>query len=137
MEPSQLINILVVDDNYMLIKALGNVFRNSEYLNIIGNCSRESEISPFIKRNKIDVILMEFMTEKVNGFEAMKRIRERDPKIKIIVFSYIAEIHFVQDVMDSGADGFISKYDTNKELMEKELFRVMRLEFLQKVGQKS
>jgi two-component SAPR family response regulator len=42
MEPSQLINILVVDDNYMLIKALGNVFRNSEYLNIIGNCSRES-----------------------------------------------------------------------------------------------
>jgi DNA-binding NarL/FixJ family response regulator len=127
MGPLQLINILVVDDNYMLIRALENVFKNSGYINIIGSCSIDSEILPFIKMNKTDVVFMEIRMKKVNGFEATKRIKQNNSKVKIIGFSFINEIHFIKDLMDSGADGFISKYDTNKELMEKELYRVVGL----------
>lgn len=127
MNPSQVINILVVDDNCLLIKALENVFKNSNYISIIGGCSRDSEILPFIKCNKTDVIFMELMAKKVNGFKAIKRVKEYNSKIKIIGFSFINYTHFIDEIMAAGADGFISKYDSDKKVMEKEVYRIMRL----------
>jgi len=127
MKPFQIINLLIVDDNVLIINAIENLFKTSNHINIVGNCADGNEVIPFILTNKIDVIFMDMIMEKVGGFEAIKRVKNYNSKIKIIGFSLIDHIDFINKVMVSGADGFVSKYDAGKELIEKELHRVIGL----------
>ncbi|NQX96902.1 MAG: response regulator transcription factor [Flavobacteriales bacterium] len=127
MEAPQTIKLLVVDNNELIIEAIQNVLKNSNHINIVGNCFDGNEAISFLKSNKTDVILIDIMMGKVSGFEAVKRIKSYNSKIKVIGFSLINHAYFVNEIMLSGADGFISKYNADKELMEKEIYRVMNL----------
>lgn len=121
------IKLLIVDDNSLMIDAIRKIFKDSLQISVVGDCSDGSEVLPFLKKNNIDVILMDIRMKKVDGFETIKLIKNYNSKIKIIAFSLIDYDSFIKKVMAYGADGFLSKYETDKEKMEKELNRVMNL----------
>jgi len=130
MECFKAINLLIVDDNDFIVDAMKKLLKNTNHINIVGSCSDGSEVLSFVQSNKTDAILMDIIMKKVDGFEAVKQVKRYNSKIKIIGFSLINHIHFVNEVLDSGADGFISKYEADKELIIAELNRVMSLYLL-------
>ncbi len=121
------INLLIVDDSILIADAMKQLFKESNNINIIGICSDGSEVLSFVQQNKTDAIFMDIMMERMDGFKAIKEIKNYNSKIKIIGFSLINHTLFISKIKNMGADGFISKYDADKELMLKELYRVMSL----------
>jgi DNA-binding NarL/FixJ family response regulator len=56
-----------------------------------------------------DLILMDARMPKMNGIEAIRIIRAKSPRIKIIVLSMYPDIK--DEALEAGADAFVSKSD--------------------------
>lgn len=121
------INLLVVDDSILIVDALKQLFEESNNVNIIGLCSDGREVLSFIKSNKTDVIFIDLLMRNVDGLKVSKLVKDYSQNIKIIGFSLINTPNFIDKLGQTEIDGFISKYDAEKELMLKEIYRVMTL----------
>jgi DNA-binding NarL/FixJ family response regulator len=66
---------------------------------------------------KPDVILLEIDLPKVDGIEAARRIRQLSPNSKIVFLSMEHSADIVQAALGTGALGYVSKADTQSDLM--------------------
>ena len=115
------INLLVVEDNFLLrdsLKMLLESFKKTLIIKVHEADSGEAAIEK-VKRKKIDIILMDYnMPPGISGPEAIRRILKIKPEIKILGLSNYEERALVEDMMTSGANGYLLKDIEKKELEE-------------------
>lgn len=118
------IKILLVDDNDFIRKSIKSLFLTITNLKVVGESSDGVEVLPFLKKNIVDVVFVDIIMRKMDGFETTRRIKNTFPNIKVIAFTCADHTLFVNKMKECGADGFVSKFDANKELVISELKRV-------------
>ncbi len=131
MKYSKQLNLLLVDDSSIIRMSFKYLLNRIINLNVIGECSDGSEVIPFLKlhKNKVDVIFMDVIMKVVDGFEATRKVKEHNPKIKVIGLSSTDHTEIISKMMSCGADGFISKFDVDKERIIVELQRIMKITY--------
>ena len=120
-----MIRVLLVDDNAIIRASFKRLLNDISNLDIVGECSDGAGVIPFLKSNQVDVIFMDIIMRVMDGFEATKQVKRNYPSVKVIGFSSFDLITSVNKMKTCGADGFISKFDVNKELIISELKSVM------------
>jgi len=118
------IKILLVDDHVLIRKSFLLLLSKISYVHVIGECSDGVEVIPFLKTNPIDVIFMDINMKFMDGLEATKLVKQYYPRVKVIGFSFEEDVFIIQKMKANGADGYMSKFDTNKESIEAELEKV-------------
>ncbi len=121
------IKVLLVDDNVIIRKSFTHLLSKIANVNVVGECSDGVEVLPFIKHHQVDVIFMDINMKFMDGYEATKNVKQYAPKIKVIGFSSSDATHDVSEMMASGADGFLSKFDAEKISIMTALNRVISL----------
>jgi DNA-binding NarL/FixJ family response regulator len=109
------IRVLLVDDHLLIRKSFKHLIQKIPKLVVIGECKDGNEVIPFLGYNPVDVIFMDIMMKHMDGFEATKKVKERYPEIKVIGFSSSDHTDFTTKIMRCGADGFLSKFDADKD----------------------
>ncbi|MGE3300608.1 MAG: response regulator, partial [Arcobacter sp.] len=69
------------------------------------------------KKEKIDLIFMDILMERMNGIETILAIRQKDKKIPIIALSANVFEEDKNEAIKSGADDFIAKPVEEKEIL--------------------
>lgn len=121
------IKVLLVDDNVIIRKSFTHLLSKIANVNVVGECSDGVEVLPFIKHHQVDVIFMDINMKFMDGYEATKNVKQYAPKIKVIGFSSSDATHDVSEMIASGADGFLSKFDAEKISIMTALNRVINL----------
>ena len=103
--------ILIAEDeeiNYLYLEIL---LKNKINLNcIILHAKNGEEAFNFCKEhNEIDFVLMDLKMPKLDGFEAMKLIKDFRPNLPIIAHSAFSSIENKEKVFEIGFDDYISK----------------------------
>jgi DNA-binding NarL/FixJ family response regulator len=70
-----------------------------------------------------DVILMDLRMPRMDGVEATRRLRERDPAVKVVVLTTYADDRSVLDALRAGALGYLTK-DAGAAEIQQALHRV-------------
>ena len=70
-----------------------------------------------------DVILMDLRMPRMDGVEATRRLRERDPDVKVVVLTTYADDRSVLDALRAGALGYLTK-DAGAAEIQQALHRV-------------
>jgi DNA-binding NarL/FixJ family response regulator len=70
-----------------------------------------------------DVILMDLRMPRVDGVEATRRLRQRDPAVKVVVLTTYADDRSVIDALRAGALGYLTK-DAGAAEIQQALHRV-------------
>lgn len=99
--------ILIADDEKNMIWALKKALKNEEYIMI--TASNGIEAVEMVKSNSPDLVLLDLKMPKLNGLEALKEIKNIDPKISVIMMTAHGTMESAVEAMKNGAIDYISK----------------------------
>ncbi len=103
MKPS----ILIVDDDEIMRETLSDVLRKRGY-DIFSVGSGNGALS-MTKKNLIDLILLDMKLPDVDGLEVLKKIKEFDTEILVIMMTAYSDVQTAVSSMKSGAYDYINK----------------------------
>jgi CheY-like chemotaxis protein len=110
-------NIVIAEDdetNFLLIK---------EYLeytkaNILWTKDGNETIRIVEKNNNIDLVLMDIQLPEVNGFEALRSIRRKHPKIPVVAITAYAVSGDRERGLKAGFNEYLAKPVSRKTLLD-------------------
>ena len=117
--------ILVVDDEPILRDSLEVALKTSGY-EVLTARTGEEGFERFQKENP-DLVLLDHWLPGINGDEVLRRIKEEDPEIPIIIMTAQGSIEMAVNLMKMGAFDFLVKpfeLDQVEDLIKKGLERV-------------
>lgn len=112
-----MIKLIIVDDHSHVREAWTWVLNQVPRLNVIAQCANGQEAIEAARELQPDVMLMDIHMNPVNGLEATRTIRGFAPDIKIIGVSVQAERSYVNDMLSSGANGYVTKNSPSEEMV--------------------
>jgi len=112
------INILIVDDNTQNIQVIGKILWQQNY-NVIFATSGDEALSVLKSDDAFDLILLDILMPKMNGFEVCSKIREQTSlaNIPIIFLTAKADKESVVEGFRKGANDYVAKPFHEEELL--------------------
>jgi len=99
--------ILVIDDEQAICDLLKRFLTKRGYEVTVAN-SAEEGISK-LEGEKPEVVLMDIRMPGMNGIEAVKKIRDIDEKVGIIMATAVLDERMAKEAIDLGASDYIIK----------------------------
>ena len=109
--------ILIVDDFPIFRDGLRVLISNVDNLEVIGEAENGNIAVKKASKLKPDLILMDLTMPVMNGTEAIRMIKKRQPEIRIIAFTENKSRDHVQAAFEAGANGYVLKDDTGDSLL--------------------
>ncbi len=100
--------VLIVDDNDLMRTLLRGILR-SENCQVVGEAKNGTIALDLVERTFPDVVFLDVMMPEMDGLEALQYIKERHPRIKVIMITGNPSVENVQESIQGGAAGFIVK----------------------------
>ena len=110
--------VIVFDDNSSRRNSLEILINQEENLFCAGTFEDCSEVLDNIEDTSPDVILMDIDMPKVNGINGVKIIREKYPKLCIIMQTVFEDDDKILDAISAGANGYILKKANPAKIIE-------------------
>jgi DNA-binding response OmpR family regulator len=104
-------NILIIDDESALQKTLGEFIRNQNY-NVLSALDGDLGLA-LARKNPPDLILLDLVMPKKNGFEVLAALKKDDAtkNIPVIVLTNLSEMADIDKVLELGATTYLVKGD--------------------------
>jgi len=103
MKPS----ILIVDDDEVMQQTLSDVLKKRGYeIFLVGSGNGALSV---IKKNVIDLVLLDMRLPDVDGIEVLKKIKELDTEILVVMMTAYSDVQTAVSAMKSGAYHYINK----------------------------
>jgi len=101
----------------MIREGIRAILADEQDLEIVGEAVNGQEAIHNTSLCRPSIVLMDLNMPHINGAEAIRAIKRRHPKVKIIVLTVHKAEEFVRSTLDAGADAYILKDDTRLELI--------------------
>jgi DNA-binding NarL/FixJ family response regulator len=108
--------IILADDHAILRQGIRKIIEDEEGLKVIGEVSDGLELLNALKGQRPDMVIVDISMPKIRGIEATLEIKDRYPKIKVLILSMHKSKEYLFQAITAGADGFLLKEDTDDEL---------------------
>jgi two-component system, NarL family, response regulator NreC len=112
------ISVLIADDHSIVRDGLKSLLNSQPDMEITGEASDGREALEKVKSLRPDVILLDIMMPFLSGLEIIHLIRGSVPETQVVVFSMHAKESYVQQVLTSGALGYVLKASPSTDILE-------------------
>lgn len=112
------INVVLVDDHAIVRTGFRLLLENSTDIRVIAELDSGEAINQRAVELRPDVIVMDLSMPGMGGLEAIRRIKAKVANIRILVFTMHDSIAFVEQALEAGASGYITKNNAPKVLLE-------------------
>lgn len=115
-----MIKLIIADGNDKSLNSIAKNLKTQSDIEIIGLAKNGDEVLTLIKENKPDVILLDIILPKLDGFQILKHIKEiYQSSIKTIVMSGFANDDSIREASHLGASYFYVKPVNNDDVISK------------------
>ena len=112
------IKILIAEDHTLVSQGLVAMLSMASGLELVGNVTTGEEAVDKAKQEDVDVVLMDVnLGESMSGIEATRQIKEASPDTKVLVLTAFTDPGTVAEAVKAGADGYLSKGSSRKEVV--------------------
>ena len=107
--------LLLVEDSLQLNKALSTILKRNTF--VVDSAYDGEEALLFIEQYTYDVIILDVMMPKLNGFQVLKVIREKGIDTPVIMLTAKSTVEDKITGLDLGADDYLAKPFNTEELL--------------------
>ncbi len=111
------VKILLVDDHVVLRSGLRQVLAQRPDLVLAGEASSGSQALELVRELGPDLVLLDIHLPDIDGVEVSRRILRDHPSVKVVIFSSDTARELVDELLEIGVCGYLSKTSTVEELI--------------------
>jgi PAS domain S-box-containing protein len=101
--------VLVVDDEPMIKTLAQDILQRYGYTVLTAEGGEEAIAIYSRQWKEISLVLLDMVMPKIDGREVFRRVREINPRVKVIVSSGYSHDRDADDLLEQGAAGFVQK----------------------------
>ena len=109
--------LMIVDDSNIMRRRIERS-QQFEELELVGTASNGLEAIEMFRKMDPDVITMDLTMPQMDGIECIENIVKIKPAVRILVISALADKATAVEAMEKGANGFLNKPFTDRQLNE-------------------
>jgi DNA-binding NarL/FixJ family response regulator len=113
-----LIRVLIADDHAVVRQGLRTFLDLQDDIEVVGEAADGEEAVEVALRLQPDVVLIDLVMPRLDGIEAIRRLRERLPSTRAIVLSSFIDDDKVFPAVRAGAAGYLLKDVQPQDLVE-------------------
>jgi two-component system, chemotaxis family, chemotaxis protein CheY len=109
--------LMIVDDSNIMRRRIERS-QQFEELQLVGTAGNGEEALELFKQTDPDVVTMDLTMPRMDGIECIGRLVQLKPAVRILVISALADKATAVEAMERGANGFLNKPFTDRQLNE-------------------
>jgi len=109
--------LMIVDDSNIMCRRIQRSQQFDE-LQLVGTAGNGVEAIELFKRTDPDLVTMDLTMPRMDGIECIGKLVALKPAVRILVISALADKATAVEAMEKGANGFLNKPFTDRQLNE-------------------
>jgi DNA-binding NarL/FixJ family response regulator len=114
MQDMKKIRVLIADDQNLICEGIRIILDSQPDIAVVAAANNGKTAVELAETLKPDVVLMDIEMPVMNGIEALKKIKETNPKTLVLMLTTFDPDHYIIGAFRNGADGYLLK-DTSGE----------------------
>jgi DNA-binding NarL/FixJ family response regulator len=110
--------VLIVDDHPAVREALALRLERQSDMEVCGEAADTQEALRLIADAPPDVAVIDISLRSGSGIDLIKRIRDRDDRVRIVVWSMHSESLYAERALRAGALGYVNKDQATDRIVE-------------------
>jgi two-component system response regulator NreC len=110
------VRVLLVEDHHLMRQGLAALLAGRDDLQVVGEAANGLEALVLVEKLQPQLVLMDLSMPTMNGLEATRQLKQRFPRITVLVLSMYNDPVFVARALQAGAAGYILKESMVEEL---------------------
>lgn len=110
--------VLIVDDHPAVREALATRIGRQSDLEVCGEAPDVGEALRLVAQTRPDVAIVDISLKNGCGIDLIKRIKEKDENIRMLVWSTHSESLYAERALRAGALGYVSKDQATDKIVE-------------------
>ena len=111
------LKLLIVDDSNIMRRRIERS-QQFEELHVVGTAGNGVEALELFRKTDPDMVTMDLTMPQMDGIECISKIVQLKPAVRILVISALADKATAVEAMERGANGFLNKPFTDRQLNE-------------------
>lgn len=112
------IKVILADDHQLVRDGIRSLIKDAKNIEVIEEASDGYELLEKLKTTKPDIIVLDVSMPRLSGIEAIKKITDEFPAVKVLVLSMFTSEEYIFNAIKAGAKGYLPKNTSKKELLE-------------------
>jgi len=109
--------LMIVDDSNIMRRRIERS-QQFEELELVGSAANGVDALELFKKTDPGVVTMDLTMPRMDGIECIGRLVALKPAVRILVISALADKATAVEAMEKGANGFLNKPFTDRQLNE-------------------
>jgi DNA-binding NarL/FixJ family response regulator len=113
-----MIRLLLADDHVLVREGLKQILNATSDLHVAAEAGDGNQALAFAKQETFTLALLDMSMPGISGIELIKRLRQLQPTLKILVLSMHAEQQYAARAFKAGAAGYLTKDSAPDQLVQ-------------------
>ena len=109
--------VLIVEDDAEIRNSFSLIVNSSQKFMVVNAYGSCEEAIDNVNRDKPEIVLMDIELPGMNGIQATKYIKDKNPHIDIVMVTVYEDSELVFEALKAGASGYITKSANYLELL--------------------
>jgi two-component system invasion response regulator UvrY len=111
------LHIMLVDDHPIVRRGVRDILVDAFPGSMVEEVGSGGEATSRVRGNEWDIVILDLTLPDGSGLDVLKRIRETQPRLPVLILSMHAPEQFARRAIAAGASGYLTKDSADAELV--------------------
>lgn len=112
------VRLIIADPLELIAEGVRSWLRDEVAYEVIGHARTGQELMEVLSAQACEVVLLEVSLPGMDGIDTMRAVKHRFPRQKVLAFSALTGIEYVNSMLIEGAAGYLVKDGQRDELLK-------------------
>ncbi|PXW98809.1 LuxR family two component transcriptional regulator [Sphaerotilus hippei] len=113
-----MIHILLLDDHAVVRAGYRKLIAQEPDMQVVAEAATSAQACELVRQQQVDVAVVDLSLKGDSGLEAIPRLRQRCPGLRVLVFTMHAHHGFALQALRAGASGYLTKDSDPDDMLE-------------------